>query len=362
MKMDERPVLAVLAGDANLDSRYIRSLLVTARQAGFIAYSFSPHMWQRGEAARAEMGPPTPTVVYNRLPTRRDEVSDASLRVKNALRQEHIPYFNARFVNKREIDQILRNHDETVEYLPETVYTATEAHALRFLERFPAVFLKPVSGSFGEGICRISRDGDRYVFAVRRAGVTFTKAFGDLSDALAACRAQMGGMSCLLQEEIPLKRYDGCKTDFRVHMQRGGGARWHTVAIGAKVAHPSGITTHVHSGGRVESGDVVLARWFGDRSGDARERIEEAAASICRRVADSIDPRLGELGLDMGIATDGRIVVFEANSKPGRAIFRHPALRSAGEVSRRMIVRYAEYLHRTHESVAAALGVTSDGS
>ena len=362
MKIDGRPVLGVLVGDANLYSPYIRSLIVTARQVGLAAYSFSPRMWQNGEAPHADTGLPAPTVVYNRLPTRRDEVSEASLQVKRALRQQHIPYFNERFVNKREIDQILRNHDETAEYLPETVYTATEDNALRFLERYGAVFLKPVSGSFGEGICRIFRDGNRYVLAVRRASVPFTRAFGTLSDALAACRAQMGGMSCLLQEEIPLKRYDGCKTDFRVHVQRAGGERWHTVAIGAKVAHPSGITTHVHSGGRVEAGDTVLARWFGARRADARERIEAAAVVICRRVANTIDPRLGELGLDMGIATDGRIVVFEANAKPGRAIFRHPALRAAGEESRRMILRYAEHLHRTDEPVGEALGVTSDGS
>ena len=362
MKIDERPVLAVLAGDTNRDSPYIRSLVVTARQAGLIAYSFSPQMWQGGEAPRPDAGRPKPTVVYNRLPTRRDEAAEASAQVKRVLRQEGIPYFNARFVNKREIDQILRHHDETAEYLPETVYTATEANAIRFLERFGAVFLKPVSGSFGEGICRIARDGDRYVLTLRRAGVPVAKVFGTLSEALAACRAQMGGMSCLLQEEVALKRYDGCKTDFRVHMQRADDAQWRTVAIGAKVAHPSGITTHVHGGGRVESGETVLARWFGARRLDARERIEAAAAVICRRVADAIDPRLGELGLDMGIGTDGRIVVFEANSKPGRAIFRHPALRAAGVESRRMIVRYAEYLHRTDEPTGALQGVTADGT
>ncbi len=362
MKTGERPVLGVLTGDANLYAPYIRSLIATAREAGITAYSFSPRMWRDGEAPRAALDLPLPTVVYNRLPTRREEVSASALSVKRALRQQAIPYFNERFVNKKEIDKILRSCDETAAFLPETVYSATEDAARELLERHGAVFVKPISGSFGEGICRIGREGSRYLLAMRRSNGALTRVYENLADTLDVCRVQMGGMACLLQEEIPLLRYDGCKTDFRVHVQRIDGTTWRTVAIGAKIAHPTGITTHVHSGGRVEAGDAVLAGWFGKKWTDARERLEAAARATCRRVSEALDPQLGELGLDMGLANDGRIVVFEANAKPGRAIFHHRALHGAGVQSRKMILRYAQYLHQNERTADGPAAVMFDGS
>ena len=53
---------------------------------------------------------------------------------------------------------------------------------------------------------------------------------------------------------------------------------------------------------------------------------------------------VGEWGLDVAIDEDGRVYVFEANAKPGRAIFRHPNLRSAGRVSANLVVEYAASL------------------
>lgn len=353
-------VLGILTGEHNMRSPYIRSLLKTAKELGVTAYSFTPRALQDasqryvdgydGAKERSLSVQPFPTVVYNRVPTRKDEVSPAVRRAKEILQQRGVPYFNARFFNKREVDQALRRHGDTAALLPASLTEWNTEAAAQLLDRYGMLFVKPISGSFGEGICQLTLDAGRYRLDARGSLGVVTRYFRDWRECLDACRAQMGGWPCIIQEGIRLGRFEDCKTDFRVHVHHGSDDRWHVAAIGAKVASPQAITTHVHSGGRVEAGDHVLDTWFGSQSAEVRSRLVQAATTVCERLASELDPALGELGLDMGIALDDRIVLFEANAKPGRAIFAHRALQGAGKVSRNLVFAHAEAL----QSAAAA--------
>lgn len=54
--------------------------------------------------------------------------------------------------------------------------------------------------------------------------------------------------------------------------------------------------------------------------------------------------RLGELGLDFGIDAGGRIYLLEANSKPGRTVFRLTGDRRAARLAAENPLRYARHL------------------
>lgn len=345
MNRDPGLVLGVLTGDGNRHSPYVRSLIRVARECGLLAYSFTPQQVLSASGGLLPLSDfPLPDVVYNRIPTRKEEAAPVTRRCKSALHAEGIAYFNEGFLNKREIDEALRRFDDTEDLLPVTRTRPTETEVADMLDRFGSLFVKPVSGSFGEGICRLARDGSQFHVKHRQLQGVVTKSFNTLSEALLACRSHMGAVDFLVQEEVELMSYEGRKTDFRLHVHRSGEPDWDVVALGAKVAHPEALTTHVHSGGYVESGDVVLAHWFGARLDEARERLKTAGCRACVRMAQTLDPHLGELGLDMGIAKDGRIVLFEANAKPGRAIFQHRSLRAAGQASRIRLFEYAACL------------------
>jgi len=53
---------------------------------------------------------------------------------------------------------------------------------------------------------------------------------------------------------------------------------------------------------------------------------------------------IGEIGYDFGIDTNGDIWLFEANSKPGRSIFKHPDLKEFDVLTRKLSLSFAVFL------------------
>lgn len=288
---------------------------------------------------RARHGQPLPDVVYNRVATRSQERSAAVRAAKAVLNGNHIPYFNERFFDKREVLSALQGDVHTAGLLPPTLLDPDLDGVRSLLETGNAVYLKPQSGSYGEGICRIERIGTGYRMSRRCGDITVVNGFDTLRACLVATRSHMRRTAHVAQQAVALRRYAGAPTDFRLHVQRAEDD-WEVVAIGAKVARSGGLTTHVRAGGRVEAGDVVLRDWFGAGASSMRERMEDAARCIAVRLCACLDPGLAELGIDMGIAEDGRFGVFEANAKPGRAIFLHPRLRTAAARSCHLLLAH----------------------
>jgi hypothetical protein len=148
----------------------------------------------------------------------------------------------------------------------------------------------------------------------------------------------------MMQQGIQLMKYEGSATDFRVHLHKNGRGKWEVVGIGAKVAGDGAVTTHVHNGGRVVGGDTVLREWYGSQFPEMRAKLEDVAICVATRMEGMLQGPCGEWGLDIGLDEEGRVWIFEANAKPGRAIFRHPDLREAGRIGANRVIEYAAFL------------------
>ena len=59
---------------------------------------------------------------------------------------------------------------------------------------------------------------------------------------------------------------------------------------------------------------------------------------------NEITGTIGEIGYDVGIDKNGQLWLFEANSKPGRSIFKHPKLKDYDQLSRSLPISFALYL------------------
>lgn len=328
--------LAILVGEQNFRSPYVRSVLQSAKEQGVIAYVATVEDIIR----QAKL----PSVIYNRIPTRKEEASFDVVRGKGLFKQHGIPYFNSRFFSKREVDEVLRNSKQ-VDLLPDTMIGSEDDDAVRImLNRYGTLFLKPLAGSFGEGICRITGKDDQFQVDYRQGTQTVTRLFTTIEEAMNVSRQQMGHAPFLIQEEVSLALYAGCKTDFRVHLCRRNDSEWEPVAIAAKVGQRDAVTTHVHSGGQIEDAKVVLDAWYGRRAKSVLDQLANRAMAVSQTLCDNLPVQLGELGLDMGIDQNGRMYLFEANAKPGRIIFTHPSLRKTGVLSRQYVLEYAKYL------------------
>jgi len=287
---------------------------------------------------------PLPDVVYNRVPHRKAEVADDVMRCKRRCQELQIPLFNERFINKREMYNWLLRDATTKDLIPVTERLTTADTLARFCKQHALVYLKPTGGSLGMGIIRVVRKGQVYNIRFRRDKGHRNTTFSTAPALYRFVRSYNATRTYLMQQGIELMQYKGNATDFRVHMHKDGSGQWQAAGIGGKVAGRGAVTTHVHNGGHVLAGDVILRDWYGADAKRMRQQLIESSVRVCRSLEGLLQGPVGEWGLDAGIDQNGRIWIFEANAKPGRAIFKHPDLREAGRRSARFAIEYAATL------------------
>ncbi|HET6872700.1 MAG TPA: YheC/YheD family protein [Sporolactobacillaceae bacterium] len=314
-------------------SDYRRLLAFTESKGGF-AYILTPdHIdWEnkkiRGIFYRhgkwSEHTVPFPQIIYDRVPNRKAEHSPKVKQAKNRLQEEHgIPWFNPGFFDKWEIMESLQKHPLSVQYLPKT-FDFNHQTLKRSLETYPSIYIKPKNTSHGVGIKHIKMvDGKIYCSENKRTG-SIEKEYENMTDFINKEFSEHHPSQYILQQAITLPETGGQHFDFRVHTNKDGAGQWQLSAVAAKVADVERLTTHVVYGGEVKTLGEIYGR---KKALSILEQIKDAALTLSEIIDQNTDGLIGELGLDLVIDHEQRLWLFEANSKPGRAIFTKPAIR-----------------------------------
>jgi hypothetical protein len=289
---------------------------------------------------------PIPDVVYNRIPDRQSERTSSVLEFKNKLEKlTDAKMFNPTFFNKWAIHQKLVDHPVVNEHVPETYLSPDLTTIQRMLQRYGVVYLKPVGGSLGLGILKITyKPNSGYFCRYNNGSQNVLRRYRTLSSLVSAHipRSRLG--SYLVQQGIPLLRYEGRPLDFRVHVHKDRNNNWVVAAVAAKIAGQGSVTTHVRTGGTVLSGQELLKRVYYNHSDYIEEQVKETAVRLAEVIETRLKQNIGELGFDIGIDERGHIWMFEANSRPGRSIFKHNSLKQADYQSIHLIIDYSRYL------------------
>lgn len=320
-----------------------------------LIYVFTPEMinwqtktvtgWYYQDSRWVSFPSPLPDVVYERVPNRKIE---SLYRVRACIQRlkenEHCQIFNQGFFNKWSIHLLLSKHPYTCHHIPETYLYPSLETIERMLTQHKMVYLKPSGGSLGLGIFRIIRHPQKGYFCRFHQGEkNILHRFESLERLIQHYFAHQPRKyeKYLVQQGIRLIKYQQRPVDFRIHLHKDSQGQWQVVAIGAKMAGPGCVTTHVRTGGTVLSTFELLQKVFGKEATVMKERLEQKAIAIAKALEEQIDGPLGELGLDMGIDVNKKIWLFEVNAKPGRHIFHHPSLREAGRLSAKYITDYS---------------------
>ncbi|MFF3924427.1 YheC/YheD family endospore coat-associated protein [Paenibacillus lactis] len=367
------PVVGVLSDGPHNPSNpfgartsYIRQLLREGNKKVFV-YAFTPRdiNWQRNTVQGYMLGTgggfvrktvPLPDVVYNRLPSRKTDFSPFTNQLRDRFLKRNIKFFNWCFFNKSDIYSKLDGDVQAGKYLPETYNNPSPERIKDMMERHHFVYYKPSAGSLGLGIYRLTYLPKKGYYARYHGngGNTLLKfpSFGSLMRML---QSKHGPKlkSYVIQQGIRLIEIDGCPIDFRFHMHKNGRNRWTPVGIGAKKAGRGSVTTHIKNGGSLLTPEQALSRAFGSKANEVLERAKEASIAMSEAIENHHAHLLGEIGFDIGIDDSGKIWMFEANSKPGRSIFNHPALKGEGRASVDHVMEYSMHLagfHRGNDS------------
>lgn len=288
---------------------------------------------------------PVPDVIYNRLPSRKLDGRPGLQEFLSTVKGKwNTSVFNEKYLDKTEVFQALRGYAGAVGYLPES-WSFTSISQLRsMLNKYRTVFLKPVRGSLGKGILRITRAKPGYVLSSSGPEGIRKRRFSSLASLVAALSGKLKKNRYQIQQGLDLIAVGGRPVDFRALVQKTSDGVWKVTSIVARTAGSNRFVSNVAQGGTVDTVKRTVARsnLAAGRSG-VSVRLRRAALSIAKGVDDRIQAHFGELGIDLAVDRSGRVWLLEVNSKPAK---NDSSLLTGRRVrpSVRHLVQYARHL------------------
>ncbi|MCY0901069.1 MAG: YheC/YheD family protein [Firmicutes bacterium] len=207
-------------------------------------------------------------------------------------------------------------------HLPDTrLYS--DANLRDMLQRHQSVYVKPVAGSRGSLVTKVTRrDGQSFTVHTENRAPLTVDGFASLHEHLKRHRA---GRQFIVQRDVRLATIAGRPFDIRVMMQKDASRRWQCTGICAKVAGPhSAVTNIARSRGRVLSLSDALKQSLGygkTRCAEIESTLRELGYKTCARL-EEYQP-YSEIGVDLGVSDDGQVWILEQNTGPSHALFAH---------------------------------------
>lgn len=290
---------------------------------------------------------PMPDIVYNRIPDRLAEQQPEEQQALNLLKNTPgIHLFNPSFFDKWILHHDLMRSTQVRRYLPVSAQWGNRRTFFTLLRRFPLLYLKPVNGKAGQNMIRITRRTDkRFDILYQTTRGIYRSHLTDPDRLFQRLQALIGSRPYLLQQGIQLASCDGRPFDLRVLLQKGATGRWGITGIGTRLAGRNAISTHVPMGGKIGDTSKVLRRVFGADHQKIRRQVEGIALQLASQIERAQNANLGEMSMDIGVDTKGRIWFFEANAKPMK--FDEPDIRSR---SLQRLLHYCLFLSGFHST------------
>jgi len=299
-------------------------------------YYHNKNGWQRGKF-------PLPDVIYPRSKFYVTNKADSRRRLK----QVGIKILNPQMVGKWEAYRVFKRNPDMLPYLPETRLVNSFRQVEIMAKKYRAVYLKPVNGTQGKNIIRVSRNhkSPGYCYQYRYNGSLCKGSASDLLQLRKKLRPVMAGRSYLAQKEINLLRYEGGITDIRVMVQKEHNGRWEVTGMACRVGKPGAITSNISGGGSAIRVETVLSKVF---SGSKHiNQIIETIIFVAINAAVSVEEYLGncgEVGVDIGVDKYGKVWFIEANLRPARHVFTLIGETETRQKSIETPLLYARYL------------------
>lgn len=359
------PFVGVLALRSRRGPRYgehepfFRSLTRIGPRLGVAAFMFGPRDvdWSRRQVygyTHVGAGParrwrravyPLPDVVYDRIQTRRAEYRPKFAAFRERLSRSVPAWFNQTgFFDKWRMHVELSRNERLRRYLPETALYGGLHDLERFLSAYRTVYVKPVGGSLGLGIIRLQRTAHGFV-AAHQPGETLLIHRAPTVRELARIVARLTRRGpYVIQQGLPLARWNGRPFDVRILMQRTTGGAWTLTKMFSRITAPGRFTANLTRGGQGCRIGLLLRRVYGKRHAALHRSLQEAGFEIAREIEGSVPGVVGELGLDLGLDRRGRIWLIEVNSKPFLQMTREAGSARTLSLSVQRPLRFAKFL------------------
>lgn len=279
-------------------------------QKKIAGWTFTGSSWKQGLF-------PIPNVTYNRISSRQKERQEETQQALGFMNR-HSYLFNAQFLNKREVHEVLSRSDQLRNHLPVTKVYREPQDLQEMLKEHSILYLKPEDGSLGRGIIKLIRHMKGYTCLLSRVNSTMVKKFTSFAQLMAFLHHRLTRIPYIIQQGIHLATYQGRPVDFRILAQKNRKGNWIITSMVARVAHDQQIVSNLSSGGTLYSVGYILAVVQPRMSKAIAQRLKTISLSAAKHLDEHLQGHYGELGIDLALDKRGNLWILEVNAKPSK--------------------------------------------
>lgn len=264
------------------------------------------YIYLPNEQVWVKMKFPFPDLVYNRIPFRFAEETEAVRSVFETLKDNGIPFFNPCFLDKHLLHSLFQNHPILARLVPETELVTDSQQLELFLLKHASAYLKPSQSSKGKGIFLLSNSPPQKIvlesLTKKQTYLTVDDFWNEYGQVLIA-------KNYLIQQAIPSARLNDKRFDFRI-LAHANGDDYQVTGVGIRQSQEQELTTHIPNGGKLLPYSLV-------QTPEHDQFIQLAADQIGKLLTKELG-FFGEFSIDAGISQTGEYWIYEVNSKPMR--------------------------------------------
>ncbi|MBW7455069.1 YheC/YheD family protein [Paenibacillus sepulcri] len=205
----------------------------------------------------------------------------------------------------------LLSHNEIASHIPPTRMFSSD-NLRSMLQAHGMVVIKPVVGAGGHGVIKVTREGSGYAYTYYAK----KRHFGSFDGLYHSLNGMRKGRRYLIQKGIRLATIKGRPIDYRVkHVKQADGS-WAITAIVGRLARQGLFVTNLCRGGTRLNGSEGIRLSVSSNAVAGKKQQMRRLTRLSTEVLERQFPGIGQLGFDYGIDKNGKIWIFEVNTRP----------------------------------------------
>lgn len=206
--------------------------------------------------------------------------------------------------------EALLSHHAIAPHIPPT-RRFTPANLRSMLHSHGEVIVKPIVGSGGYGVRKVARRADGYAYTYK-SNTTHYSSFEGLARALSK---SIRNRPNLIQKGIRLATVKGRPIDYRVKYVKTDKG-WVYRSLVGRIARRGLFVTNLSQGGSMVTAAQGIRRSLGQSYVKSKKGKMRELTVMSTKVLEQRYYGISQLGFDYGIDKQGKIWIFEVNTRP----------------------------------------------